>query len=119
MKFVVSLLLIIVLGITASVFANETPWWLFTIGAFLGGLVVPQSSWRSFLAGFLGIMLLWLVMVFIIDSANESIMSARMASILPLQGSSALLMLGTAIVGGILGGMAALTGSLLRKKPSL
>jgi hypothetical protein len=117
MRFFTTFLLVMVLGYAAYLFANETPWWLFVTGAFLGGLAVPQSSGRSFMAGFAGIFVLWLLLCLFTNAANQGIMSSRMAAILPLQGSPALLIIITALIGGLLGGMASLSGSFLRKKP--
>jgi hypothetical protein len=49
-----------------------------------------------------------------IDWQNTSLLSKQVAILLPLQGSSAALILLTGILGGILGGVAALSGSYLR-----
>jgi hypothetical protein len=50
-----------------------------------------------------------------IDAQNDSILSQRMASLFPLGGSSALIILITAVVGAIVGGLSALSGSFLRR----
>jgi hypothetical protein len=118
MKFLVSLVLVLLTGFAASLYATETPWWFFAIGCFLVGWLVPQHAFVSWLAGFLGIFLLWALLAWRMDTANESIMSTKMASILPLGGSSVYLMLLSAGIGGLVGGMASLAGAFLRKSPS-
>jgi hypothetical protein len=118
MKFLTSIVLIIVLSFAAYLFANETPWWLFALGAFIAGWVVPQHPFKSWLSGFLAVFVLWLAQVYLADNANNSIMSAKMAGILPLNGSSVGLMLISAFIGGIVSGMASLTGAFMRNKPS-
>jgi len=57
--------------------------------------------------GFLGVALLWGIAAFQIDIANEGILSARMEEIF---GRNMLLL--TILLGGLLGGMGALTGTL-------
>jgi hypothetical protein len=50
------------------------------------------------------------------NAANQGLFSTKMATILPLGGSSSLLILLSAAIGGITAGLAAATGSFLRKK---
>jgi hypothetical protein len=118
MKFFVSLILILLTGFAASLYASETPWWFFAVGALLVGWLVPQHAFKSWLAGFLGIFLLWTLLAWNMDTANQGIMSAKMASILPLGGSSVSLILLSAGIGGLVSGMASLAGAFLRKPPS-
>jgi hypothetical protein len=49
------------------------------------------------------------------DAANEHVLSAKVARILPMGGSYLVLILVTGIVGGLTSGLAALSGSYLRK----
>jgi hypothetical protein len=69
----------------------------------------------AYLSGFASIFLLWGVLAWWMDAQNDSILSQRMANLFPLGGSSALLILITAIVGAIIGGLSALSGSFLRR----
>jgi hypothetical protein len=52
------------------------------------------------------------------DVANAHLLSSKVAQILPLGGSYVVLILVTALVGGLLGGFAALTGAYLRSNSS-
>jgi hypothetical protein len=47
--------------------------------------------------------------------ANNHLLSTKVAQILPLQGSYVLLIIITALIGFLLGGMSSLTASYLRK----
>ena len=116
MKFLVSLLLTALLSFTASLYF---PWWIIAVCAFIVSALILQHPMKAFLSGFLGVFLLWLIFSLIIDSGNNHILSRKMAAIFPLGGMSFLLIFITALVGGIVGGMAALTGSYLRyaRKP--
>lgn len=112
MRFLVSLLLIILFAFIAGMFL---PWWSIAIVAFLVGLLVPQSTGKSFLAGFVGIFLLWGVLAFIIDLKNESLLSQKVAQLFKLGDASFLLILITAFIGALVGGLAAWSGALLRR----
>jgi hypothetical protein len=113
MKFLVTILLIALLAFVAGLYL---PWWSVALAAFLISAIFRQSPGKSFVAGFLGIFLLWGILAFSIDMANQHVLSKKIAEILPLGGSSSLLVLVTAIVGGLTGGLAALTASFLFDK---
>jgi hypothetical protein len=85
------------------------------MAALLVSLLLPQKPGIAFLSGFIALFLLWGILAWVIDSANGSILSQRIALILPLGGSSILLILVTALVGALVGGMAALAGSYMKR----
>jgi hypothetical protein len=112
MKCIVSIVLIALLSLISGIFL---PWWVIALAAALVGVLIPQRPGMAFLSGFVALFLLWGIVAWAIDSANGSILSQRIAQILPLGGSPVLLILVTALVGALVGGMAALTGSYLKK----
>ncbi|MET0391666.1 MAG: hypothetical protein ABW019_00940 [Chitinophagaceae bacterium] len=114
MKFLVALILTILLAFIAGLYL---PWWSIAIAAFVVALLVHQKAVKAFLSGFLGLFLLWAVLAEWIDLKNESILSARIAELLPLGGQSWLLVLVTGFVGGLVAGFAAMSASYLRSKP--
>src|SRR5688500_7059936 len=111
MRFLISVLLIAALSYIASLYG---PWWVIAIVAFLVALLIPQSMGRSFLAGFLGIMLLWCVIALLIDMQNDSYLSERVAQLFKLGAASLLLILITGLIGGLVAGFAAMSGAALR-----
>ena len=115
MKFIASLLLTALLSFAGALFL---PWWIIAVAAFLVALVIPLKSGYSFIAGFLALFLLWGLQAFFIDITNHHILAIRVARLLPLGGSYIALILLSAFIGGLVGGMAALTGSLARKTRS-
>ncbi len=115
-KFFATLLLVGLLGWLAYLFADLTPWWAFAVGAFIAGLAIPQKAFAAFFAAFLAVFLLWTFLTWQIDEANNGLLSGKMATILPLGGSSWALIMVSAAIGGITAGLAAATGTLLRKK---
>lgn len=110
MRFLLATLLIAVLSFIAGLFL---PWWSIALVAFLVALLIRQRIGAGFLAGFLGIFLMWSLLAFWIDIKNESILSHKIAQLFPLGGSSVLLILVTALVGALVGGFAAMAGSSL------
>jgi hypothetical protein len=112
MKIFISILLIGLLCFVAGIFL---PWWGIAPAAFLVSALIPQRPGISFLSGFVAIFLLWGLMAWSIDIANGSILSVKIAQILPLGGSPYLLIAVTALVGALVGGCAALSASYLKK----
>lgn len=112
MKFITVLLLTALLGFAAPLYFT---WWSFAITSFVIALLVHQKAFLAFIAGFFGLFLLWFFYTIIIDNANQHILSQRIAHLLPLNGSSILLILITSLIGGLISGFAALSGSLARK----
>lgn len=110
MKFVVSVLLTALLSFISGLYL---PWWGFALVSFgLSALIAQKPGW-SFLSGFLALFLLWGALAWTTDSRNNGILSHKIAQIFPLQGSSFLLIVVTALVGGLVSGVAALSGSYL------
>ena len=109
---------IVVTGFLAFVLGvySTLPWWSFAVSSLAVSIAIRQRPGRSFLSGFLGLFLLWAGMALVKDAANEHILSAKVATILPLGGSYLVLILVTGIVGGLVSGLAALTGSYLAKR---
>lgn len=114
MRFLLSVLLTAVLSFIAGLFL---PWWSIAIIAFGVALLLRPRPASGFLAGFLGILLLWGLLAFWIDQRNQGILSSKVARLFSLGESPLLIILVTAVVGGLVGGFAALTGSALYKAP--
>lgn len=112
MKFFAVTFLIALLSLLSGLYM---PWWAFAFAAALVTVLIPLRPGWAFVAGFIALFLLWGAMAFAQDNANAGILSSKVASILPLGGSSMLLILVTALIGALIGGAAALTGSLLKK----
>lgn len=113
-KFLVSILLSALLAYAIGIYGN-LPWWSFAITNALVAIVVVQSPGKAFLSGALGIGLLWFILASIIDGQNHHILSVKVATLLPLKGSYNTLIIITSLIGFIVGGLASLTGSFVRK----
>ena len=110
MRFPIQVLIIIVVGFFMELFF---PWWSVAIAAFAGGLLV--NTRMNFAAGFLGIGLLWLMKALIADLSANSDLADRVARIFMLY-NKALLLLVTFVLGGLVGGLASMTGGALRDR---
>ena len=111
MKFTVALLLTALLSFAGSLFF---PWWIIAVAAFIVAVFIHQRPPVAFAAGFTALSLLWSIQASYIDFNNQHLLSAKIANVLPLGGNYVLLISITASIGGLVAGMAALTGSYLR-----
>jgi hypothetical protein len=111
MRFILALLLTATIGFLAGL---RLEWWSIALVAFLVALLIPQTIARAFLSGFLGVFCLWAVLALLIDAKNGSRLSNEIAELFKLGGSSILLILVTGLIGGVVGGFAAMAGSSLR-----
>lgn len=112
MKFFISVLLTALLAFAAGLYL---PWWSLALAAFSIALCIPQRAGISFLSGFSGVFLMWGIVAWLRDHANEQILSQKIANLFGLNGSSFLLILIVAITGGLVAGFSALAAAYLRK----
>ena len=113
MKFIVSIILIAVLSFALGLYF---PWWTIVIPALIIAILIKQTPGASFLSGFLSIFLLWGIFSTILSVNNNHVL-AHKASVLILKNDNPwMLIIITALIGGIVAGLASLSGSLLIKR---
>ena len=115
MKFIVALIVTALLSFIGCMYF---PWWTIAIAAFITALLIHQRSWKAFLAGFIALLLLWGGLAFWIDIKNESILSARISQLMGIGNNPVLLILITGLIGGLVGGFAAMSASFLIARKS-
>lgn len=103
----IQILLIAVLGLLAQL---VLPWWSLAIVAFLVCYWRGSSSGRAFLYGFIGIALLWLGYALFLHWHTNGIFTGRMSELLFKTQNAVVPLLVTAILGGLTGGLAGLSG---------
>ncbi|MBN8650190.1 MAG: hypothetical protein J0L67_02120 [Cytophagales bacterium] len=108
MKFFIQVIATVIVCLVLQLFL---PWWSMALGAFGVAYFTGNKSFISFLAGFISIALLWSVFAFYLDFKTDSILTAKVNQLLPV---NAFLL--TALVGALVGGFAALTGALFKRK---
>jgi hypothetical protein len=111
MKSIVAIILTALLAFVGGLWFG---WWIIAVAAFLIALLVHQKAGKAFVSGFAGGFLLWGILALLRDIPNESLLSKKIAEVLPLGGSSLLLILVTALVGALVAGFGAMSGSYLR-----
>ncbi|WP_426490036.1 hypothetical protein [Hymenobacter sp. 102] len=113
MKKTALLLLLIFLG--SVLLQLVLPWWS------VGPLCLVLAAWLrvsgggTFLAGLLGVGLSWWLPAAWLNTHGANLLAARVATLLPLGGQPWLLVLLSGVLAGLVGGLAALSGALLRR----
>jgi hypothetical protein len=117
MKFIFQLIGIMALAFLLELFL---PWYYIAVAAFVGGYVLKSKA--NFLAGFLAIATLWSLYAWLQTNAPTTFpshdLAERVAHIFTLPRTEILILI-TGVIGGLVGGFAALTGALLKRKARL
>ena len=106
------MILLILLIITAYLINLVLPWWGIAITGLILGFQMKPKSGVAFGYGFLALFLLWGGQALYIHFANDGILSTRIAEMLGV-GSPYLVVLITGVLGGLVSGLAVLSGALL------
>lgn len=105
-------LLIFVLSFVCSYFL---PWWMVAIIAFLAAFWLGKTSGQSFWSGFGAVFIVWTILALMKTIPNENILAAKVVQLFPLPNNWIWVLLITAFIGGLAGGMSAWSGVLLKK----
>lgn len=110
MKFLIQVVLTALLSYVAAQFL---PWWSLGICAAVVAMSLSLTKITAFLGGFTSISLLWMCAATLIDVNTDAILSTKTAPLLGLPNPTLLILL-TGLVGGIVGGLNALSGQQIR-----
>lgn len=105
-------LLIIVSAFILNLFL---PWWSIALAGLIFGFVFKEKALTSFLWGFTALFILWGSQAMYTHLANDGVLTGRIAEMLGV-GSPLIVVLITGVIGGIVGGLSTLTGSLMNPK---
>ncbi len=108
------MILLLLLIITAFLINLVLPWWGIAITGLALGFQFKPGLGKAFVNGFLALFLLWGGQAVYTHFANEGILSTRIAEMLQV-GSPWLVILATGLIGGLVSGLAVLSGSLLKQ----
>lgn len=111
MRFILATLLTATLSFLAGLY---TPWWSIAVVSFLVALLIKQRYGVAFISGFVGIFLFWGLLAFWIDVKNNHVLATKIAQVFGLGASYTLMIAVTGLVGAVVGGFAAMSGSSLR-----
>lgn len=109
--------LFIAIVISAFLLNLLLPWWSIAIPGFIFGYFYSGKELSAFGWGFLALFLLWGIQTIYIDMANSSILSERIAEMMGI-GSPYILIFATALIGGLVSGLATLTGRMAKSYQS-
>ena len=112
MRFIFTTLLIAAL---AALLSRFLPWWIVAVVAAAVAFILKLRGGMAFGAGFVAIFAVWLISYLILD--HDHVLSGRLAQVFYVK-SPYLFMIVAAFVGGLVGGLSALSGSLLRRAGS-
>ena len=102
---------ILVLGTIAQLLF---PWWVSAIVAFWVGFWIADSPQRSYLYGFVAMLLMWSIFAGFQSSANGGLITTAFSNIFGGKVSGGQLIMVTGFIGGLVGGFSAMSGTLLR-----
>ncbi len=103
--------LAITIGIIAFFAQSLGPWWSGVVIAFLASGIAQLKPLEGFIAGLVGLGLMWGISAGIMDHDNESILSSRVGELFGGIPSIGIVLI-TCAIGAVLGGLASLSGSL-------
>jgi hypothetical protein len=112
MKFIISIILIALLSLAVCLYL---PWWSIAIVAFIVAAAIPQKPGKAFLSGFIALFLLWGALAWFISSNNDHLLAHKVSVIILKNDSPGLLIIVTALIGALVAGLAALSGSFVRR----
>lgn len=94
------------------------PWWAVAVTAGIIAFLFNTST-KSFWTGFVGVGMLWFVLAFQMNLANGGVLASKMGRLfgesLSVSLTSTHLIYATAVIGGLVGGLGAMTGNYARK----
>jgi hypothetical protein len=111
MKSLLAIVLIVGLGYLSGLFL---PWYGFVGVAFIVGILLGTKSYQAVFTGFLGMFLLWGGLAWAKNAGNAGLLAGKMGQLFGHLGATGMV-LRTAVLAGLLGGFAALTGYSFRE----
>ena len=107
MKDLLQLLVILGLGWFSQ---QYSPWWMMALVGAFAAFTFHKRRWTSFLIGLIGGGLLWFVPAYLADLENNGLLSQKIGLLFGDLSPNMLLLL-TALIGGLTTGLGAWTGS--------
>lgn len=106
---------IVLIAIVGLLVQLVLPWWSLAIVAFAVCFWRGSGAGRAFWYGFAGVALVWISYVLLVHLRTDGIFTGRMGQLLFKADAPALLMLATAVLGGLVGGLAGMAGYFVRQ----
>ena len=113
-KFLVSCTLMMLLSFAACLYL---PWWSIALVALLVSILIPQKPGTSFASGFLALFVLWAAFALLVSIGNHHMLAEKISAVMFKQNNPFLLIFVSGLIGALVAGFAALTGSFARRVP--
>ena len=107
-------MLFLIIFILTLAFGFISSWWFAAIIAFAAAFYAGKTGPQAFWSGFGAVFLVWIVLILFKTVPNDHILASRVATLFHLP-NWILLMLITALIGGLVAGMAALSGLMVKR----
>lgn len=91
------------------------PWWSLALVAFAVCFWRSPAAGKAFWYGFAGVALVWLIYTLLVHTRTDGIFTGRMSQLILKTNASAMLILVTTIVSGLVGGLAGVSGYFVRQ----
>ena len=112
-----NILAILTTAVVAAILQWFLPWWMIVLPCSIMGFFIGEKKGSpAFLRGFLAIFLLWISYAFVISFQNDHVLANRMSMLILKIKSPLLLLFASAFIGGLVGGLSAITGFFIRRK---
>lgn len=111
-KFILSTLLALLFSYLSGAFL---PWWTIAPVVAILHFLYSLKPGFAFLSGFSSLFFLWGGLALAMDAANHQILSKKIALIFLQQETPVYMIIITAVIGGLVGGLSALSGSLAKR----
>jgi hypothetical protein len=106
----------IIVGLLGGILLNVRRWWGGSIFACIVMYFVGVAPGRAFLAGFLGLGIAWAILAGWTDTENGGLLSAQIGELFMGMPSFGVVLF-TALIGGLSGGLGGMTGAYIRRTP--
>ena len=107
------LISVIITAVTIYFVQLLFPWWVIAVVGFFSGLILAGKGSQAFLTGFISAFLVWIIMITLIEIKTGYILGGKLATIFQLP-SGWILGIVAAFLGGLVTGLASLTGYFLK-----
>ncbi len=106
---------VVLTALLSAAFSLFLPWWSIAPAAFAAAVALPQKPLPSFAAGFIGLLLLWGGLSAYLSMKNGHVLAHKVSLLILKSDQPMMLILLTACTGALVGGLAALAGSFVRR----
>lgn len=111
----ISLFLIALIAVLSAIIQLILPWWSIALVAFVVCFFRSTTGGQAFWFGFIGIALVWQAYALFIHLQNDGVLTGRMSQLLFKANMPIVLLELAVLLGGLVGGLAALSGHLFRR----